>query len=457
MSTHRNKSRQPHRKTHMVEDRPPFECVALLLQGGGALGAYQAGVYQALSEAHVYPNWVAGISIGAINSALIAGNPPETRLEKLREFWEIVTTPPLWNGVGPFAAGAKGPMHDLLDQATATASSMSAMGLALISSNLPDIHVGNLREFWERIWTKFSSIRPFDFGPFAARGDVARGLMNQMSAGLALVQGANGFFAPRVPAPWLQPAGSLESTGYYDSAPLKATLERLVDFDRINAKEMRFSIGAVNVSTGNFVYFDNATHAIGPEHVMASCALPPGFPAVEIDGEHYWDGGLVSNTPLQWVLESEPRQDTLAFQVDLWNARGAFPRNLAEVMTRQKEIQYSSRTRANTDRFKYSQKIRNALSNLLHELPEELKDSPELAMLNPVADHKVYNLVQLIYRSKRYEGDSKDYEFSRQSMEDHWRTGYHDTVRTLRHPEVLERPLSIEGVFTFDLAQDGRE
>lgn len=182
---------------------------------------------------------------------------------------------------------------------------------------------------------------------------------------MAVAHGANAFFARRIPAPWLQPAGTVEATGYYDSAQLKATLESLVDFDRINAAEMRFSVGAVNVSSGNFVYFDNATHVIGPEHVMASCALPPGFPPVEIEGECYWDGGIVSNTPLQWVLESEPRQDTLAFQVDLWSARGAIPRNMAEVETRRKEIQYSSQTRASTDQFKHSQKIRNALAQAM--------------------------------------------------------------------------------------------
>jgi NTE family protein len=408
MSKHAYKTHKSHRKTHNAQERPPFECIALLLQGGGALGAYQAGVYQALSEAHLNPDWVAGISIGAVNSALIAGNPPETRLEKLREFWEFVTTPPLWGGAAEIA-------------------------------------------------TSVSSMWPFDLKHFVAQGDLARGVVNQMSAGLALAHGANGFFAPRMPVPWLQPAGSLEATGYYDSTPLKATLENLVDFDRINAGESRFSIGAVNVGTGNFVYFDNATHTIGPDHVMASCALPPSFPAIEIEGEYYWDGGVVSNTPLQWVLESEPRRDTLAFQVDLWNAHGALPRNMAETMTRQKEIQYSSRTRANSDRFKYTQKIRNALSNLLHKLPDNLKESPEFAVLSPVADHKVYNLVQLIYQSKQYEGDSKDYEFSRQSMTDHWRAGYHDTVRTLRHPEVLMRPETIEGVFTFDLAHGGRD
>ena len=447
MHRHANETKESHRKTHKMQPRPRFECIALLLQGGGALGAYQAGVYEALSEAHLYPDWVAGISVGAINSALIAGNPPEARFEKLRKFWELVTTPPLCGGAGRFATSTEnGPIRDVLNHATDMMALISAMSLAFFSSKPLEAHAAKIREFWENMG-----------GLFAARGDVARGLANQMSAAAAAAQGANGFFAPRIPAPWLQPDGTGEATGYYDNAQLKATLESLVDFDRINAAEMRFSVGAVNVGTGNFVYFDNATHVIGPEHVMASCALPPGFPPVEIEGEYYWDGGIVSNTPLQWVLESEPRQDTLAFQVDLWSARGAIPRNMAEVETRRKEIQYSSRTRASTDQFKDSQKIRNALSNVLHWLPEEQKDSPEFAVLSPVADHKVYNLVQLIYRAKQYERHSKDYEFSRPSMEDHWRSGYHDTVRTLRHPEVVGRPDTIEGVLTFDLARDGRE
>jgi NTE family protein len=249
----------------------------------------------------------------------------------------------------------------------------------------------------------------------------------------------------------------MEATSYYDTSALKGTLERLVDFDRINTCNTRFSVGAVNVTTGNLVYFDNTTHTIRPEHVMASGALPPGFPAVEIEGEYYWDGGLVSNTPINWIVQSELRQDTLAFQVDLWSARGAFPRNMAEVQTREKEIQYSSRTRANSDRFKTMQKTRNALASLLRDLPEDFRSRPDVAMLSPLANRKVYNLVQLIYRSRQYEGDSKDYEFSRPSMEEHWLAGYHDTVRSLRHPEVLERPTSVDGVFTFDLGQDGRE
>jgi NTE family protein len=376
--------------------RPPFESIALLLQGGGALGAYQAGVYQALSEANVYPDWVAGISIGAINSAIIAGNPPEQRVAMLRAFWEGITGNPLLDWVAA------------ADQ-------------------------------------------------FAPKGDVLRSAFNQLSAAWAMLGGAPGFFTPRQPAPWLHPGGCLEATSFYETKLLKATLEQLVDFERINSGETRFSVGAVNVRTGNFVYFDNTTREIRPEHVIASGSLPPGFPAIEIEGEHYWDGGLISNTPLQWVVEHGPRQDTLAFQVDLWSARGELPGNLAEVATRQKEIQYSSRTRSNTDQFKRLQRMRCALATLLEKLPEDLKESEEVKILRSIADRKLYSIVHLIYRSKHYEGNSKDYEFSRLTMQEHWRAGYHDAVRTLRHDEVLERPDNLEGVSTFDLAYDGRE
>jgi NTE family protein len=251
---------RPHLATH--EHRLPFECVALLLQGGGALGAYQGGVYEALAEANIHPDWIAGISIGAINGAIIAGNPPHSRVDRLREFWTQVTSSTPWDW-----------------------------------SNNPFVDL--------------------------ARSDHTRNLLNQMSAGLAASFGAAGFFSARPLMPWLQPGGTLGATSFYDTNSLRNTLERLVDFDRINAGMTRFSAGAVNVRTGNFVYFDSTTHKIRPEHVMASGALPPGFAAVEIEGEQYWDGGLVSNTPLQWVIESSPRrQDTLAFQVDLWSARG---------------------------------------------------------------------------------------------------------------------------------------
>jgi NTE family protein len=386
--------RPARRKTHRNTARPSFERIALLLQGGGALGAYQAGVYQALAEADLHPDWVAGISIGAINSALIAGNPPGKRVERLREFWTAVSEPPF--GV------------------------------------------------------------PF-LGAFEGDGDLARSAVNQFRAFGVLLGGAPGFFAPRLPPPFLQAPGSAEASSYYDVAPLKATLERLVDFDRLNAGATRLSVGAVNVRTGNFVYFDSTTHKIGPDHIIASGSLPPGFPATEIEGEHYWDGGLVSNTPLDWVLDSRPRQDTLAFQVDLWSARGELPGDLIHSEVRQKEIRFSSRTRAATKGFKRAQELRLAVGRLLKQLPPELRQTPEAELLRYEACEKVFNIVQLIYRARKYEGTSKDYEFSRRTMEEHWQAGYNDAVHTLRHPEALRRPEGRDGVFTFDLAEHGGE
>jgi NTE family protein len=309
--------------------------------------------------------------------------------------------------------------------------------------------------FWERVTAK-----PYwDWSErlLSAKSDAVRQWLNQMSAYFALGSGAFGFFTPRSPAPWLHPPGTTSATSFYDTSRLGQTLQDLVDFDRINAQRMRLSVGAVNVKSGNFVYFDSTTHKIGPEHVMASAAVPPGFPAIEIEGEHYWDGGSVSNTPLQWIVDSRPHFDTQAFQIDLWNARGELPRTIAEVATRQKEIQYSSRTRASTDSFKHIQRLRRALADLFEKLPETLRNGPEAQLLCPLGDRKVYNIVHLIYRAKTYEGNSKDYDFSRASMEEHWRAGYYDAVRTLRHPEVLERPTNHEGVFTFDLLHDGPE
>jgi len=195
---------------------------------------------------------------------------------------------------------------------------------------------------------------------------------------------------------------------------------------------MRFSVGAVNVRTGNFIYFDNSTHRIGPEHIVASGSLPPGFPATEIEGEYYWDGGIVSNTPLQWMLDNRPHQDTLAFQVDLWSADGELPLSLQEAEVRQKEIQYSSRTRAATNQFKYAQMLRRAFRGVLAHLPDDLRTMPEVEILAKESDEKVYNIVHLIYHSRSYEGTSKDYEFSRRTMEEHWQAGYDDAVRTLR-------------------------
>jgi NTE family protein len=371
---------------HLHWAKARFEQTVLLLQGGGALGSYQAGIYQALAEANLHPDWVAGVSIGAINSALIVGNPPEKRVERLREFWEAVSTSPL---------------------------------------GLPH----------------FPSL---DFP------DTMHSLLNQTRALGILLFGAPSFFAPRLPLPMPWEVNRADAVSYYDVSPLKVTLERLVDFDRINAGGTRLSVGAVNVRTGNLVYFDATTHRIAPAHIIASGSLPPGFPATEIDGEYYWDGGIVSNTPLQWVLDSRPRRDTLAFQIDLWSALGEVPRNLADADVRAKEIRFSSRTRAGTDLYKHAQKLRIAFATLLERLPDELRGLPEVAQLAAEANDKVCNIVHLIYRAKKYEGSAKDYEFSRRTMEEHWLAGYRDAVRTLSQREIFEPPDRLEGVRTFD-------
>ena len=382
-------SEQPHRlDPHIVRERPPFERIALLLQGGGALGSYQAGVYDALFEANIHPDWVAGISIGSLNAAIIAGNPPEQRVARLRQFWEEITA---------------------------------------------------------------ASLIPFSKG-LEIKGDYLHSVINQFRAMRVLFAGAPSFFKPRMLPPFFQAPGTPEALSYYDTSPLRETLERYADFDRINSGPMRLSVGATNVRTGNFAYFDTTTHQIRPEHIMASGALPPGFPPVEIEGEFYWDGGIVSNTPLQWVLDSHPRADTLAFQVDLWNARGEIPRDLNEVDLRTKEIRYSSRTRLGTDEFQKTQRLRRAVNNLLKQLPEDRRSDPEWQLLESEADEKVYNVVHLIYRASAYEGSCKDYEFSRQTMVEHWKAGCDDTVRTLRHPQVLQRPTNAEGFSAFDLS-----
>jgi NTE family protein len=374
----------------LPQRRTPFEQITLLLQGGGALGSYQAGVYQALAEADLHPDWVAGISIGAINSALIAGNPPAKRVARLREFWETVSSSPL--GIPYFKA------------------------------------------------------IEFDDGN--------RRIVNRMRALNILLFGAPHFFFPRVPSPAVWPSRDAGKASYYDNTPLRTTLGRLVDFDRINSGEMRFSVGAVDVCSGNFSYFDSTSHRIDIEHIMASGSLPPGFAATKIDGRYFWDGGLVSNTPLQWVLDGRPRRDTLAFQVDLWNARGEAPENLIQVEVRHKEIIYSSRNRAATDQYQHVQKLRIAVAHLLRKLPPELQESEEAKLLAEHADDKVCNIVHLIYRARAYEGIAKDFEFSRRTMEEHWDAGYREAQVTLTNPQVLELPDRLEGVRTFDMGQE---
>jgi NTE family protein len=364
----------------------------LVLQGGGALGSYQAGAYQALCRHDFEPDWVAGISIGAINAAIIAGNPPERRVQRLKEFWEMVSAPVPWS---PLTADDRG-----------------------------------------------------------------RSFFNETSAAMVATFGVPGFFMPRLPPAPLWPQGSPESLSYYDTGALRVTLEHLVDFDRINDLKTRLSVGAVSVTSGNFRYFDNFEFKklgkkIGPEHIMASGALPPGFPSIVIEGEHYWDGGIASNTPLDYVLDEDNTDALLIFQVDLFSARGHLPVSLLEAAEREKDIRFSSRTRMNTDKNKALHNARRALRDLIGKLPEELKSDPSLEILRKAAKENTVTVVHLIYRSKNYESSSKDYDFSRIGMVEHWGAGERDVDLSMRHTEWLERPQSGETMMTYDLTGDG--
>ena len=364
----------------------------LVLQGGGALGSYQAGAFQALCHQGFEPEWIAGISIGAINAAIIAGNPPEQRVARLKEFWELVSSPVPWSPL--------------------------------------------------------------------LRGEHGRTVFSEASAALVATFGVPGFFTPRFPPALLWPPGSPQSQSYYDTAPLRATLERLVDFDRINDLQTRLSVGAVSVTTGNFRYFDNVEFSklgkkIGPEHIMASGALPPGFPSIEIEGEHFWDGGIASNTPLDYVLDEETTRDLLIFQVDLFSARGPLPETLLEAAEREKDIRFSSRTRMNTDKNKQLHNTRRALCELIAKLPGELKNDPSVEALRAAVRENTVTVVHLIYRSKNYESSSKDYDFSHVGMIEHWSAGVRDVHLSMRHKEWLERPQSGETMVTYDLTGDG--
>ncbi|MDI1343186.1 MAG: DUF3734 domain-containing protein [Pseudolabrys sp.] len=355
--------------------------IALVLQGGGALGSYQAGVYEALASSEYLPDWVAGISIGAINAAIIAGNAPETRVARLREFWEKISAPTAF-----WPNGMTGPLA-----------------------------------IWQQKASAFS----------------------------ALMFGQPGFFAPHGVQSLFSVA---KATSYYNTNALKSSLEQLVDFDRINhANEMRFSVGAVNVRTGNFAYFDSGEITIRPEHVMASGALPPGFPPVEIDGEHYWDGGLVSNTPLQYVLDYYPRRSRLSFQVDVFQAFGKLPENLEEVSERETDIRYSSRTRVNTDAFQKKHDVRHAINELEKLLPAEIMRTEQAKRLHAFGCVTEMDIVQLIYRPFAPQGAAKDYEFSRGTMSARWQQGISDATATLAAAPWLAPKLNEDGVRVFDV------
>jgi NTE family protein len=366
----------------------PDRCnrVALVLQGGGALGAYQAGVYQALHEEGMEPDWVCGVSIGAINSAIIAGNPPEHRLEKLQTFWNRITARKVWH--------------------------------------------------------------------YTPDGDVYRKARNLASSFMTTTLGQPGFFKPHDVNPWLSPVGAKTATSYYDTGPLRETLLELVDFDLINSRKIHFAVGAVNVRSGNFLYFDNKKEVIGPEHVMASGALPPALPMVKIGTDHFWDGGIVSNTPLQHLLDQEDKMNSLVFQVDLFSARGALPSDIQEVLARHKDIVYSSRTRHNTDVYKRMNNLKADFYKALLKIPEDQLSDHERTMRDSLADLPEITILQMIYQQKTYEGDSKDHEFSSTSMREHWQSGLEDTRRTLKRRDWLALPEEGMGIVVHDVHRE---
>ncbi len=385
---------------------PPYKKIALICQGGGALGAYQAGVYEGLAEAGIQPNWALGISIGAINASIIAGSAPEKRVEHLHEFWKSICRRP----------------------------SLSAK-MAFNTADLLGASLESFHEMSQNLITKA-------FGSYSAM--------------MAIMEGQPGFFSPRPFAPGY---GNPANVSFYDTAPLIATLEKYVDFDRLNdPSNMRVSLGATNVRTGNFVYFDNLHTKLTPQHILASGSLPPGFPATEIDGEFYWDGGCVSNTPLQYAMADEAdRADTLVFQVDLWSSKGELPRNVFQVMERQKDIQYSSRTRAITDAVRNIHRMRQMLFDTIDRIPESVRKADP--WFDRIAEHALgsrFNVIHMIYQNKTTEGQYKDAEFSAETMERHWAVGLGDTQSTLANPACLDLPKKGENFVTFDIHRKER-
>ena len=362
-----------------------YDYIILVLQGGGALGAYQAGVFEGMTEAGYLPNWVTGVSIGAVNGALIAGNRPKRRIERLRAFWDRVS------------------------------SNVSLAAPPFFSA----LHQG-----------------------FA-----------HTSATLGSVIGVPGFFVPRMPPPTFMPEGTLGALSVYDVNPLRTTLGRLVDFDLIKRRDVRLSVGAVNVRTGNSTYFDNLETAVGPEHVMASGALPPAFAPVEIDGEYYWDGGIVSNTPIWYAIDHSPAANVLIVQVDLFSAEGALPRNLDQVMERHKDIMYSSKMRFDTAHLREIQRERSALRRLLQKLPAHLKVDPDVKMLEAAGRRGRIDIVRFVNRRDSSRGCTKDYEFSRATVNELWAAGLDDARRVVAHPQGLIRTELSDSVRVYELTR----
>jgi NTE family protein len=355
----------------------------LVLQGGGALGAYQAGAYEAMLNSGHEPSWIAGISIGAINAAIIAGNKPEYRVAKLKAFWDKTS----------------------------------------------------------------SGLQGFSMIP----GDQGRSLFNEMSSITAMMFGIPGFYSPRMIPPLLSMPGTAGATSFYDTTPLRETLLELVDFKLINEGPIRLSVGAVNVRSGNFRYFDTTTDKITVDHIMASGALPPGFPPILIEGEYYWDGGIVSNTPLHYVLDQNERGHALCiYQIDLFPAIGALPRTIIESAEREKEIRFSSRTRMNTAAAMAEHKLHKAAMNLLKKLPADLQNDPDVNILRDATKEAGVTIMHLIKRSTDLDTQSKDNEFSRLSMGENWAEGHQAVIKSLEAKAWKTRKIPADGMTTFD-------
>lgn len=336
--------------------------VVVVFQGGGALGAYQAGVYHALHEAGVEPDWIIGTSIGAINAALICGNASADRLPALEEFWRRMTHRPTFGS--PWGA-------------------------------LPTFH--QMLAYWE-----------------------------------ILSRGLRGFFEPNHAA-FLGPHVQLgaDRAGYYSTRPLERTLSELVDIDRIKAGGPRLTVGAAHVRTSRMRYFDSRDTEIGVKHIMASGALPPAFPAVRIDGDLYWDGGILSNTPSEIVFDDNPRRNSLIFAVHLWNPMGAEPETMWEVMHRQKDIQYSSRVATHISRQLQMHRLRHVITELSGFIPADIRNSPEVKALASYGCPTQMHIVRLLAPNLDYSDHTKDVDFSSAGIQRRWQCGYDSTRRAL--------------------------
>ncbi|MGE3528686.1 MAG: patatin-like phospholipase family protein [Methyloceanibacter sp.] len=365
----------PREAVNQVRAKNNGQCV-LVLQGGGALGAYQGGVYQALHEAGVEPDWIIGTSIGAINASIITGNRPEDRLDRLREFWRRVERRSFW-GLFPAWTGAA-----------------DALGS----------------------WQTFASGIPgfFEVNPHA-------------------------FLGAHVPL-------GADNAGFYSTEPLRKTLDELVDFSLINRKHPRLTVGAAHVRTSMMHYFDSRDMELTPNHVMASGALPPAFPAVRIDGELYWDGGILSNTPAERIFEDYPRRNSLIFAVHLWHPTGEEPETIWQILHRHKDIQYSSRIANHIVRQRESHRLRHVITELLKYLPEETRADPRVKELAGYSCRTRMHVVRLLAPRLSNETHIKDVDFSPAGIRARWEAGYDDTSRALATQAWLEECDPLEGV-----------